>query len=86
MSYPTCSCVVIESAVPFTGFLVQLEPFDYSLLKIIDHQKIVYKTYQEKSYHHEIPSPSINHKGTVKLDDVVKISVNKINGYNELLQ
>ena len=67
------------------GFLVQLEPFDYSSLKIIDHQKLVYEMYHEESNHHEISSPSINHEYTVKIDGVVKISVNKINGLNEFL-
>ena len=84
MPYPTRSCVVIEPAVPFMGFLVQLEPFDYSSLKIIDSQKLVYEMYHEETNHHEKPSPSINHECTVKIDGVVKISVQKINGPNEL--
>ena len=41
--------------------------------------------YHEESNHHEISSPSINHEYTVKIDGVVKISVNKINGLNEFL-
>ena len=41
--------------------------------------------YQEKFNYREIPSPSVNHEYTVKIDGVVKISVNKINGLNELL-
>ena len=85
MPYTTRSCVVIKSAVPFMGFLVQLEPFDYSQLKIIDHQNLVYEMYQEESNHHEKSSLSINHEYTVKIDGIVKISVNKINGPNELL-
>ena len=32
----------------------------------------------------EFPSPSIKHECTVKIDGVVKISVQKINGHNEL--
>ena len=84
MPYPTRSCVVIEPAVQFMGFLIQLEPFDYSA-KIVDRQKLVYEMYHEETNHHEKPSPSINHECTVKIDGVVKISVNKINGPNELL-
>ena len=85
MPYPTRSCVVIEPAVPFMGFLVQLEPFDYSSLKIIDSQKLVYKmNHEETIQHNAIPSPSIKHECTVKIDGVVKISVQKINGPNEL--
>ena len=84
MSYPTRSCVVIEPAVSFVGFLVQLEPFDYSSLKIIDSQKLVYEMYHEETNHHVKPSPSINHEYTVKIDGVVKISVQKINGPSEL--
>ena len=41
--------------------------------------------YHEESNHHEKPSSSIKHKCTVKIDGVVKISVNKINGPNEVL-
>ena len=41
--------------------------------------------YQEESNHHEKSSLSINHEYTVKIDGIVKISVNKINGPNELL-
>ena len=85
MPYPVRSCVVIDPAVPFMGFLVQLEPFDYSSFKIIYHQKLVHEMYQEESNHHEKPSLSIHHECTVKIDGVVKISVNKINGPNELL-
>ena len=84
MSYLTRSYVVMEPVVPFMEFLVQLEPFDYSSLKIIDHQKVVYEMYHEEYNHHEKPSPSINHECTVKVDGVVKISVQKINGPNEL--
>ena len=85
MPYPTRSCVVIEPALPFMGFLVQLEPFYYSSLKIIDSQKLVYEMYHEKPIQHNVmPSPSIKHECTVKIDGVVKISVQKINGPNEL--
>ena len=34
--------------------------------------------YHEETNHHEKPSPSINHDLTVKIDGVVKISVQKI--------
>ena len=77
MPYPTRSCVVIEPAVQFMGFLIQLEPFDYSA-KIVDRQKLVYEMYHEETNHHEKPSPGINHDLTVKIDGVVKISVQKI--------
>ena len=81
MPYPTRSCVVIEPAVPFMGFLIQLEPFDYSS-KIVDIQKLVYEMYHEESDDLEItsplPSPGINHDLTVKIDGVIKISVQKI--------
>ena len=66
MPYPTRSCVVIEPVVPFIGFLVQLEPFDYSSLKIIYHQKLVYEMYNEESNHREKNAQSINHECTVK--------------------
>ena len=80
MPYPTRSCVVIEPAVPFMGFLIQLEPFDYSSLKIVDSQKLVYEMYNEENNpRNEFPSPSINHDLTIKIDGVVKISVQKIN-------
>ena len=63
MPYPTRSCVVIEPAVPFMGFLVQLKPFDYSSLKIIDSQKLVYEMYHEETNPViEFPSPSIKHE------------------------
>ena len=79
MPYPTRSYVVIEPAVPFMGFLVQLKPFDYSSLKIIDSQKLVYEMYHEEDIQHNVmPSPSIKHECTVKIDGVVKISVQKI--------
>ena len=77
MPYPTCSCVVIEPAVPFMGFLIQLEPFNYSS-KIVDRKNLVYEMYHEETNHHEKPSPGINHDLTVKIDGVVKISVQKI--------
>ena len=41
--------------------------------------------YQEEFNHHENSSPSINHKYTVQIDGVVKISVNKVNGLNKFL-
>ena len=85
MPYPTRSCVVIGPAVLFMELLVQLEPFDYSSLKIIDIQKLVYDMYYEETIQHNvIPFPSIKHECTVKIDGVVKISVQKINGHNEL--
>jgi len=77
MPYPTRSCVVIEPAVQFMGFLIQLEPFDYSA-KIADRQKLVYEMYHEENDPRELPSPGINHDLTVKIDGVVKISVQKI--------
>ena len=40
--------------------------------------------YHEESNRHRKPSLSINHESTVKIDGVVKISVNKINGPNKL--
>ena len=78
MPYPTRSCVVIEPATPFMRVLVQLEPFDYSSLKTVDRQKLVYEMYHEEINHHEKHSPSINHKCTVQTDGVVKISVYKV--------
>ena len=41
--------------------------------------------YHEETNHHVKPSPSINHECTIKIDGVVKISVQNINGPNELL-
>ena len=58
MPYPTRSCVVIEPAVQFMGFLIQLEPFDYSA-KIVDRQKLVYEMYHEENDPRELPSPGI---------------------------
>ena len=84
MPFPTRFCVVIEPAVPFMFFLVQLEPFDYSSLKTVDRQKLVYEMYHEKTNHHEKPSPSINHKYTVQIDGVVKISVILINIFEHI--
>lgn len=76
---------MIEPAVPFMGFLEQFEPFDYSSLKIIDSQKLVHKMCHEETNHHNIiPFPSIKHEYTVKIDGVVNMSVQKINGPNEL--
>ena len=54
------------------------EPFDYSSLKTVDRQKLVYEMYHEEINHHEKHSPSINHKCTVQTDGVVKISVYKV--------
>ena len=85
MPYPTRSCVVIESAVPFMGFLVQLEPFDYSSLKMIDNQKLVYEMYHEETNRHEKPSASINHECTVQIDGVVKISVHTVIGFSDYI-
>ena len=57
-----------------------MEPFDYSSLKIVDSQKLVYEMHNEENNpRNEFPSASINHDLTVKIDDVVKISVQKIN-------
>ena len=77
MPYPTRSCVVIEPATPFIGCLVQLEPFDYSAMKIVDQQKLVYEMFQGESNSYEQPSPSINHELSVPIDFVTKISVNR---------
>ena len=49
---------------------------------MIDNQKLVYEMYHEGINHHEKSSPSINHECTVKIDGIVKISVQKINGPN----
>ena len=85
MPYPTRSWVAIEPAVPFMGFLEQLEPFDYSSLKIIDSQKLVYEMHHEETNPtNEFPSPRIKHEYTVKIDGVVKISVQKIKGPKEI--
>ena len=83
MPYPTRSCVVIEPATPFIGFLVQLESFDYSSLKTVDRQKLVYKMYHEETNHYEKSSPSINHKYTIQINGVVKISVHKVIGVSD---
>ena len=84
MPYPTRSCIVIEPATPFMGFLVQLEPFDYSSLKIIDRQNLVYEMYREEQ-NFKPPSPSINHKCTVHINGVIKISVNRVIGNSDYL-
>ena len=78
MHYPTRSYVVIESAFPFKRFLVQLEPFDYSIVNV-NQQAIVYDFLFESSSSRDIPAPSINHDCTIKIDGVVKIKVNKVN-------
>ena len=79
MPYPTRSCVVIEPVIPLMGFSVQSEPFNY--LKINnDQQRVAYELLFEESGYRENPTPYINHNYTVKIDCVVKISVNKING------
>ena len=78
MPYPTRSSVVIEPTDPFMGLLVQLEPFDYSIVND-DQQRRVYKLiFQESSYIGK-PAASINHNCTIKINDVVKISANKVN-------
>jgi len=82
MPYSTRSCIVIEPATPFMGFLVQLEPFDYSSLKIIDRQKLVYEMYREEQ-NFKPPSPSRNHKCTIQIDGVRKISVNRVIGTSD---
>ena len=79
MPYPTRFYVVIEPAVLFMGFLVQLEPFYYSKINN-DQQRVAYELLFEESGYRENPTPYINHNYTVKIDCVVKISVNKING------
>ena len=84
MPYPTHFCLVIEPAVPFMEFIVQLESFDYSSLNIIDNQKRVYKIHHEEINQYVKPYPSKNYECTVKIDDVVNISVQKMNGSNEL--
>ena len=66
-------------------FLLQLEPFDYSLLKIVDRQKLVYEMYQEEPNRYKKPSPSIKHKCTVQINDVAKISVNRVIGTSDFL-
>ena len=78
MPYPTRSCVVIVPVVSFMLFLVQLEPFDYSILNN-DQQRLVYELLFEESSYSEETAQSINHNWTVKIDGVVKISVNKVN-------
>ena len=81
--YPTRPCVVIEPAVSFMGFLVQLESFDYSSLKMIDNQTLVYILYNEETNDHKKLSSSINHECTVQIDGVVKISVHKVIGVSD---
>ena len=77
MPYPTRSCVVIEAAVPFMGFLVHLELFDYSTINN-DQQRVAYELLFEESSYREISTPTTNHDCTVKIDDDVKFSLNKI--------
>ena len=72
MPYPTRFCAVIEPAVPFMAFLVQLELFDYSK-RNNDQQRVAYELLFEESSYREIPTPTI----------VVNISVNKINGIGD---
>ena len=81
MLYPTQSYIVIEFVVPFMDFLVQLEPFDYSIVNV-NQQAIVYDFLFGSSSFRDIPAPSINHDCTIKIDGVVKISVNKVNEIN----
>ena len=78
MPYSTRSCVVIESGVPFIGFLVQLESFNYTIVNN-DKQRRVYELLFEVSSYSETPTPSINHDYTVKIDGVIKINANKVN-------
>ena len=85
MYYHIRFCVVIEPTVPFMGFLLQLEPFDYSKINN-DRQMVAYDFLFEKSSYREIPTPSINHDCTIKIDVVVKISVNKINGIRDNME
>ena len=60
MTYPTRFSVVIEPAVPFMGLLVQLEPFDYSIVHN-DQQRLMYELLFEESSYSEKPAPSVNH-------------------------
>ena len=60
------------------GFLVQLEPFDYSSINI-DRQALVCDLLFESSCSRDIPAPSINYDCSVKFNSVVNISVNKAN-------
>ena len=60
------------------GILVQLEPFDYSIVNI-DRQAPVYDLLFEPSSSRNIPTSSINHDWSVKTDGVVNTSVNKVN-------
>ena len=69
---------MIEPAVPFMGFLLQLEPFDHSKINN-DQQRVAHELLFEESSYREKSTPSINHDCTVKIDGVVKISVNKSN-------
>ena len=85
MPYPTRSCVVIEPVIPLMGFSVQSRPFNY--LKINnDQQRIACDLLFGESSHREIPSPTINHDCTVKIDGVVKIGENKINGIGDNME
>ena len=47
---------------------------------------VAYDFLFEKSSYREIPTPSINHDCTIKIDVVVKISVNKINGIRDNME
>ena len=85
MPYPTGSCVVIELVVPFMVFLFQLEPFDYSKINN-DQQRVAYELLFKESSYREIPTPTINHDCTVKIDGVVKSSVKKINGIGDNME
>ena len=85
MSYPTRSCVVIEPTVSYMRFLVQLEPFDYSKINN-DQQRVTYELLFEETSYREIPTRTINHDYTFKIDGVVKISVNKINGIDDNME
>ena len=85
MPYPTRSCVVIKPAVTFIGFLVQLGLFGCSKLNN-DQQRVVYELLFGEFSCGEIPTPTINHDCTVKIDGVVKIGVNKINGISDNIE
>ena len=65
--------------------MLQLEQFDYSKI-YNDQQRVAYELLFEESNFREIPTPSINHDCTVKIDGVVKISVNKINGIRDNME
>ena len=63
MSYPTRSCVVIEPAVLF---------MEQSITQNInnDQQRVAYGLLFEEPSYREIPTLTINHNCTVKIDDL----------------